>query len=249
MVSIHVQHPPEAAVTIHQVERVRGGDETPPAPTAPPVPRAPRPAPLYRVLAQSSPRVPPGEERAGYGYCFRQLRGGEVRPPPWVGGTHMGAGGGGMGIQVGAGMGQEEMWVLGGGRGCWEGTRVLGCGRREGTRVLGWGRGYWRWDTVLGCGRRGRGCWEGDGGAGMGCWEGYWLLGVGGDAAGGTTDAVQGCSHREDPPSLTHPWGGAGGGCIPILLPPPPPAVQLPPPRSPHPGYLLPGGRRGLGGP
>ncbi|XP_049652523.1 latent-transforming growth factor beta-binding protein 4 isoform X1 [Accipiter gentilis] len=81
MVSIHVQHPPEAAVTIHQVERVRGGDETPPAPTAPPVPRAPRPAPLYRVLAQSSPRVPPGEERAGYGYCFRQLRGGECSSP------------------------------------------------------------------------------------------------------------------------------------------------------------------------
>ncbi|XP_040977647.1 latent-transforming growth factor beta-binding protein 4-like isoform X6 [Aquila chrysaetos chrysaetos] len=81
MVSIHVQHPPEASVTIHQVERVRGGDETPPAPTAPPVPRAPRPAPLYRVLAQSSPRVPPGEEGAGYGYCFRQLRGGECSSP------------------------------------------------------------------------------------------------------------------------------------------------------------------------
>ncbi|XP_072704828.1 latent-transforming growth factor beta-binding protein 4 [Ciconia boyciana] len=85
MVSIHLQHPPEASVAIHQVERVRGGEEeeeeTPPAPRASPAPRAPHPAPLYRVLAQSSPRVPPGEEGAGYGYCFRQLRGGECRPP------------------------------------------------------------------------------------------------------------------------------------------------------------------------
>ncbi|XP_025907120.1 latent-transforming growth factor beta-binding protein 4-like, partial [Nothoprocta perdicaria] len=74
MVSVHVQHPPEASVTIHQVERVREGEA---APSAPPGPRAA----LYSVLAQSSPRVPGYGEGAGYGYCFRQLRNGECSSP------------------------------------------------------------------------------------------------------------------------------------------------------------------------
>ncbi|XP_069738385.1 LOW QUALITY PROTEIN: latent-transforming growth factor beta-binding protein 4 [Phaenicophaeus curvirostris] len=84
LVSVHVAHPPEASILIHQVERVRGGDdeaEDPPAPT-PPAPKGAPPAPRgYRVLAQSSPRVPPQDENSGYGYCFRHLRGGECSSP------------------------------------------------------------------------------------------------------------------------------------------------------------------------
>lgn len=205
MVSIHVQHPPEASVTIYQVERVQGGDETPPAPTAP---RAPHLAPLYHVLAQSSPQVLPSEEGAGYGYCFQQLRGGEVRPPPWAGGHTWVLGGhnrdtggcwDGAGGDTGAGM---AMWVLRCGCGCWVGD--MGAG----TWVLGGGHECWDGGTwVLGCG-----CWKGDVGAGMGlldggcgCWdgghgwgmrvlgrvmgagmwqEGTWVLGWGGMGAG-----------------------------------------------------------------
>ncbi|XP_067170533.1 latent-transforming growth factor beta-binding protein 4 isoform X3 [Apteryx mantelli] len=82
MVSVHVQHPPEASVTIHQVERVRGPraeeeEEEAAAPNALPGPRSA----LYSVLAQSSPRVPGYGESAGYGYCFRQLRDGECSLP------------------------------------------------------------------------------------------------------------------------------------------------------------------------
>lgn len=73
VVNVHVEHPPEASVTIHQVERV---NDDPPgdADTFPLV----RPA-LFSVLAQSSPRDPGGySENSGFGYCFRQLHGGEV---------------------------------------------------------------------------------------------------------------------------------------------------------------------------
>lgn len=75
MVNVHVEHPPEASVTIHQVERV--SDE--PAGEVNSLPLS-RPA-LYSILAQSSPRDPGGGygEGSGFGYCFRQLHGGEVR--------------------------------------------------------------------------------------------------------------------------------------------------------------------------
>uniref|UniRef100_A0A8C4YJN6 Latent-transforming growth factor beta-binding protein 4 n=1 Tax=Gopherus evgoodei TaxID=1825980 RepID=A0A8C4YJN6_9SAUR len=56
MVNVHVQHPPEASVIIHQVERV-SEPSTPGEPPANALPPA-RPA-LYSVLAQSSPRTPP----------------------------------------------------------------------------------------------------------------------------------------------------------------------------------------------
>ncbi|XP_068524718.1 LOW QUALITY PROTEIN: latent-transforming growth factor beta-binding protein 4, partial [Anas acuta] len=83
MVSVHVRHPPEASVTIHQVERVRdgdgdgdGGDEGA---------RNPPPEPPPRVLAQSSPPLPgegPGfGPTAGFGYCFRTVRGAECSSP------------------------------------------------------------------------------------------------------------------------------------------------------------------------
>ncbi|XP_066495035.1 latent-transforming growth factor beta-binding protein 4 isoform X1 [Tiliqua scincoides] len=77
MVNVHVEHPPEASVTIHQVERV--SDE--PAGEVNSLPLS-RPA-LYSVLAQSSPREPGGGygEGSGFGYCFRQLRGGECSAP------------------------------------------------------------------------------------------------------------------------------------------------------------------------
>ncbi|KAH0631466.1 hypothetical protein JD844_005798 [Phrynosoma platyrhinos] len=77
MVNVHVEHPPEASVTIHQVERV---NEEPPRDTnALPISR---PA-LYSILAQSSPRDPGGGygENSGFGYCFRQLSGGECSAP------------------------------------------------------------------------------------------------------------------------------------------------------------------------
>ncbi|XP_077174843.1 latent-transforming growth factor beta-binding protein 4 isoform X2 [Paroedura picta] len=74
--NVHVEHPPEASVTIHQVERV---DERPPGdPNALPLSR---PA-LYSVLAQSSSRDPGGYgEDSGFGYCFRHLQGGECSAP------------------------------------------------------------------------------------------------------------------------------------------------------------------------
>ncbi|XP_053253575.1 latent-transforming growth factor beta-binding protein 4 isoform X2 [Podarcis raffonei] len=78
LASVHVEHPPEASVTIHQVERV--SEE--PAGEANALPLS-RPA-LYSVLAQSSPRDTPSGgygEGAGFGYCFRQLRGGECSAP------------------------------------------------------------------------------------------------------------------------------------------------------------------------
>uniref|UniRef100_A0A4X2M4R0 Latent-transforming growth factor beta-binding protein 4 n=1 Tax=Vombatus ursinus TaxID=29139 RepID=A0A4X2M4R0_VOMUR len=94
LVSVHVEHPQEASVIIHQVERVSG-----PGPSLGPeeseatgqgqarasgVPSDR--AALYTVLAQSSPR---GEEEegggytdaSGFGYCFRQLREGECASP------------------------------------------------------------------------------------------------------------------------------------------------------------------------
>ncbi|KAG6925779.1 latent transforming growth factor beta binding protein 4, partial [Chelydra serpentina] len=72
MVNVHVQHPPEASVTIHQVERV----------SAPSAPGEPPANALYSVLAQSGPRASAYDESAGYGYCFQQLRAGECRPLP-----------------------------------------------------------------------------------------------------------------------------------------------------------------------
>ncbi|XP_061453694.1 latent-transforming growth factor beta-binding protein 4 isoform X3 [Rhineura floridana] len=76
MVNVHVEHPPEASVAIHQVERV--SEEVLGDTNALPLSRTA----LYSILAQSSPRDPGGySESAGFGYCFRQLRGGECSAP------------------------------------------------------------------------------------------------------------------------------------------------------------------------
>ncbi|XP_026543520.1 latent-transforming growth factor beta-binding protein 4 isoform X4 [Notechis scutatus] len=78
LVNVHVEHPPEASVTIHQVERVSevllpsGPDAFSPSRQA-----------LSGVLAQSSRRDPEGGygETSGFGYCFQQLRGEECSAP------------------------------------------------------------------------------------------------------------------------------------------------------------------------
>ncbi|KAM7004167.1 LOW QUALITY PROTEIN: latent-transforming growth factor beta-binding protein 4-like [Passerculus sandwichensis] len=103
MASVVVRHPPQAAVTIHSVERVRGGADPSPSPPPqsrgspqPPIPAEP-PAPIpgdppapvpaeppaqFRVLAQRGPAgTPPAGEDSGFGYCFRQLRDGQCRSP------------------------------------------------------------------------------------------------------------------------------------------------------------------------
>ncbi|XP_066840853.1 LOW QUALITY PROTEIN: latent-transforming growth factor beta-binding protein 4 [Anser cygnoides] len=59
MVSVHVRHPPEASVTIHQVERVRDGDEGDEGDEEGHEGAGdPPPEPPPRVLAQSSPPCP-----------------------------------------------------------------------------------------------------------------------------------------------------------------------------------------------
>uniref|UniRef100_G3UA49 Latent-transforming growth factor beta-binding protein 4 n=1 Tax=Loxodonta africana TaxID=9785 RepID=G3UA49_LOXAF len=61
MVSVHVEHPQEASVVVHQVERVSG--------------------PPYTVLGQSAPREDSYSDASGYGYCFRELRGSDCASP------------------------------------------------------------------------------------------------------------------------------------------------------------------------
>uniref|UniRef100_A0A6I8MYN4 Latent-transforming growth factor beta-binding protein 4 n=1 Tax=Ornithorhynchus anatinus TaxID=9258 RepID=A0A6I8MYN4_ORNAN len=77
MVSVHVEHPQEASVTIHQVERVSGSGPRVSAIGGDHLNRAA----LYTVLAQSSPREEGYSETSGFGYCFRQLRNGECASP------------------------------------------------------------------------------------------------------------------------------------------------------------------------
>lgn len=75
LVNVHVEHPPEASVTIHQVERV-SEELLPSDPNALPSSRQA----LSSVLAQSSRRDPQGGygETSGFGYCFQRLHGEEV---------------------------------------------------------------------------------------------------------------------------------------------------------------------------
>ncbi|XP_060041921.1 latent-transforming growth factor beta-binding protein 4 isoform X2 [Erinaceus europaeus] len=77
MVSVHVEHPQEASVVVHQVERVSGPWEESNAMAAA---RAEAAAP-YTVLAQSAPREDGYSDASGFGYCFRELRGSQCASP------------------------------------------------------------------------------------------------------------------------------------------------------------------------
>ncbi|XP_055993011.1 latent-transforming growth factor beta-binding protein 4 isoform X2 [Sorex fumeus] len=77
MVSVHVEHPQEASVVVHQVERVSGTWDEAKAEAAA---RAEAAAP-YTVLAQSAPREDGYSDASGFGYCFRELRGGDCASP------------------------------------------------------------------------------------------------------------------------------------------------------------------------
>ncbi|KAM4605849.1 latent-transforming growth factor beta-binding protein 4 [Discoglossus pictus] len=85
IVNVLVEHPPEASVNIHHVERVDGrGDLSG-------INRRldyshntlhrPGQGPPYRIQAQSSPRINGYTESSGFGYCFRRLENGQCSSP------------------------------------------------------------------------------------------------------------------------------------------------------------------------
>ncbi|CAJ0956013.1 unnamed protein product [Ranitomeya imitator] len=81
IVNVHVKHPPEASVNIHQVERVDSRDGLANADRRV-FSRAPENGvPVYRIQAQSSPRNNGYTENSGYGYCFRRLENGQCGSP------------------------------------------------------------------------------------------------------------------------------------------------------------------------
>lgn len=74
-------------MVVHQVERVSGPWEVADAEAvarAEAAVRAEAAAP-YTVLAQNAPREDSYSDASGFGYCFRELRGGEVRGSWWGG--------------------------------------------------------------------------------------------------------------------------------------------------------------------
>ncbi|XP_075463108.1 latent-transforming growth factor beta-binding protein 4 isoform X2 [Ascaphus truei] len=83
IVKVHVEHPPEASVNIHQVESIHGrgqqaGERRDVSQNA--VQQSGR-VPLYRVQAQSSPRINGYTENSGFGYCFRRLENSQCASP------------------------------------------------------------------------------------------------------------------------------------------------------------------------
>ncbi|XP_053577766.1 latent-transforming growth factor beta-binding protein 4 isoform X2 [Bombina bombina] len=86
IVNVHVQHPPEASVNIHQVERVEGRGEREVIVNGHrdvshnALQHTGR-APLYRIQAQSSSRINGYTENSGIGYCFRRLENGQCAMP------------------------------------------------------------------------------------------------------------------------------------------------------------------------
>ncbi|KAM4696305.1 latent-transforming growth factor beta-binding protein 4 [Rhinophrynus dorsalis] len=83
IVKVHVQHPPEASVSIHQVERVEGHREQTGDRRRDIIQNREQAGrvPLHRVQAQSSPRVNGYTESSGFGYCFRRLENGQCASP------------------------------------------------------------------------------------------------------------------------------------------------------------------------
>ncbi|KAG8448763.1 hypothetical protein GDO86_015719 [Hymenochirus boettgeri] len=81
IVKVHVEHPPEASVNIHQVERIDGlGDDQQRNTLQNLIQQAGR-VPQHRVQAQSSPRINGYTENSGFGYCFRRLENGQCASP------------------------------------------------------------------------------------------------------------------------------------------------------------------------
>ncbi|XP_069500617.1 latent-transforming growth factor beta-binding protein 4 isoform X2 [Ambystoma mexicanum] len=83
IVKVHVQHPPEASVKIHQVERMegRGGEQANPHREVSRNSLTAGRRSLYSVQAQSSSNNNGYTESSGFGYCFRQLNNGQCASP------------------------------------------------------------------------------------------------------------------------------------------------------------------------
>ncbi|XP_068106903.1 latent-transforming growth factor beta-binding protein 4 isoform X2 [Hyperolius riggenbachi] len=81
MVNVHVHHPPEASVDIHQVEKVDGRYEQGTTDDKPSSSSHAIRIPMHRIQAQNSPRVNGYSETSGYGYCFRRLDNGQCASP------------------------------------------------------------------------------------------------------------------------------------------------------------------------
>ncbi|KAG8550809.1 hypothetical protein GDO81_019605 [Engystomops pustulosus] len=81
IVNVHVQHPPEASVNIHQVERVDGRHGHANSNHRDVSDHQENRVPVYRIQAQSSPRINGYTENSGYGYCFRRLENGQCGSP------------------------------------------------------------------------------------------------------------------------------------------------------------------------
>ncbi|KAE8585611.1 hypothetical protein XENTR_v10021376 [Xenopus tropicalis] len=81
VVKVHVEHPPEASVNIHQVERIDGQSGDRARNGIQNHEQLGARIPLYGVQAQSSPRINGYTENSGFGYCFRRLENGQCASP------------------------------------------------------------------------------------------------------------------------------------------------------------------------
>ncbi|XP_040179079.1 latent-transforming growth factor beta-binding protein 4 [Rana temporaria] len=81
VVNVHVKHPPEASVNIHQVEKVDGPEGQANGGSRVASPNQRIRIPIHRVQAQSSPRINGYSETSGYVYCFRRLDNGQCASP------------------------------------------------------------------------------------------------------------------------------------------------------------------------
>ncbi|MGH0155581.1 UNVERIFIED_CONTAM: hypothetical protein FKN15_073204 [Acipenser sinensis] len=80
VVKVHVQHPLEASVNIHQVERVREGPAQGQRQGQGDV-IADRRAPVPRIQAQTIRGDSSYSESSGFGYCFQEVRNGQCSSP------------------------------------------------------------------------------------------------------------------------------------------------------------------------
>ncbi|KAK6487718.1 latent-transforming growth factor beta-binding protein 4-like isoform X1 [Huso huso] len=80
VVKVHVQHPLEASVNIHQVQRVREGPAQGQGQGQGDV-SADRRAPVPRIQAQTIRGDSSYSESSGFGYCFQEVRNGQCSSP------------------------------------------------------------------------------------------------------------------------------------------------------------------------